>query len=62
MKSSIEMLSEHNARRLLNSVQNHEILSNDISIYMRIYLYKHFLYEKKILFQIDAENFNAKFE
>ena len=56
------MLGEHNARRLLNSVQNHEILINDVSINMHIYLYKHFLYEKKILFQIDAENFNANFE
>ena len=47
-------------RRLLKSVQNPEILiCNNMSVNIRLF-YKHFLYEKKIVFLIDAENFNAK--
>ena len=46
--------------RLLISVQNHEDLINNTHKYARLF-FKHFLYWKKIIFQIDAENFNAKF-
>ena len=62
LKSSAEILGENNARRLLKSVQNPEILINNISVNI-LYLinYKHFLHQKKVIFLIDTENFNAKF-
>ena len=45
----------------LKSVQNHEILINNMSINMPNYFINTFFIEKKIIFQINAENFNAKF-
>ena len=59
LKSSADILGENNARHLLKSVQNHEILINSISINSPLF-YKHFLYRKKVIFEIGAENFKAK--
>ena len=60
LKSSVELLGENNARRLLKSVQNHEILINNMSVNMSDY-FKNTIYQKKIIFLIDTENFSAKF-
>ena len=60
LKSSANIFGENNARRLLKSVQNHEVLINNIPIIMP----DNFIFtlnRMKIIFQKDAENFNTKF-
>ena len=60
LKSSAEKLGVNKARHLSKSIQNPEILINNMSVNKDLLFYKHFLYEKNIIFLIDTENFNAK--
>ena len=60
LKSSTEILGENNARRLLKSIQNHEILINNVSINMPDYFIIT-LYRKKFIFQIEAAKLNANY-
>ena len=60
LKSSVDILGENNARRLLKSVQNHEISINNISINMPDYFINTFFiniqYNTKFIYIVGDTN------
>ena len=56
LKSSAEILGENNARPLLKSNQNHEILINNMSINMHGYFKNTFFIERKSYFKSMLKN------
>ena len=61
LKSSAEILGENSARRLSKKrLKSRNFNQEYVRKYVRLF-YNHFLYEMKIIFLIDTENFSAKF-
>ena len=60
LKSSAEILGENNARHLLKSVQNHETLTNNISVNMRDYFSNTLFIQRKSYISNRFRKFQSK--